>query len=169
MEEGSSGRITRRQFVRRSGAVIGAAGLVSIGWPDGRLAVAAPAGSGLSTARADIYARLLEALALAPEARVADVSQGRLAMDRWYASAPAATRAYIDSVLDSLEREGSQSFRRLRAADRLALLRGWIGHRHSSGRDDPRGSLAAAAVVLGAPVTDPGTDTPAQSLNYLRP
>src|SRR5919204_2336071 len=168
MGEGSSGRITRRQFVGRGGAVIGAAGLVSIGWPGGRLAVAAPARTGLTAARADTYARLLEALALAPEARVADVSQARLAMDRWYASAPAVTRAYIDSVLDSPGREGSPSFRGMRPADRLALLRDWIGRRHPR-RTDSQGALGAAAVLLGAPVTDPGTHTPAQSVGYLRP
>lgn len=161
MEEGSRSRVTRREFVAAGGVVIGALGAASLGWPAGKLAAAASSYDGLTPARAATYAALVEALALAPETGVIDASHSQDAMDRWYASAPATTRTYIDGVLDSLEEESSGSFKAKGAADRLKLLRGWVGGRH-------RG-LSGAAVVLGAPVVAAGTDTPAPSVNYLRP
>src|SRR4051794_30322733 len=123
MEEGPSYGVTRRQFVGRGGAVIGALGLVSVGWPAARLAAATPTEAGLTRARAATYAALLEALALASEAGVADVDRAARAMDGWYASAPDSTRGYIDWVLDSLETEGPRSFTGMRAPERLAHLR----------------------------------------------
>jgi len=152
---------TRRQFVGRGGALAGALGLVSLGWPAGRSIAAQPVSSRLSPARAASYAALVDALVLAPEAGVADPGQSRAAMNAWYGSAPVATRAYIDAVLDSLDAGAPRSFRRLPAAARLGRLRRWT-HR----ADHP---VASAAVLLGAPVVDPDTDTPAPSLDYLRP
>jgi hypothetical protein len=160
MEEGSSFRVTRRQFVGRGGAVVGALGLASLGWAPARLAAARPRGDRLTAARAGTYAALVGALALAPEAGVADPEQSRAAMEVWYASAPHATRAYIDSVLDSLDADTRGSFTAKPAPARLALLRRWVGARH--------GTLGAAAVTIAAPAIDADTDTPAASPDYLR-
>jgi hypothetical protein len=161
MEEGPRSRVTRREFVVAGGVAVSALGAASLGWPAGKLAAAPVSHDGLSPARAATYAALVEALALAPETGVVDASQSQEAMDRWYASAPATTRTYIDGVLDSVEDESSGSFKAKGAADRLKLLRGWVGGR--------RRGLGGAVVVLGAPVVGAGTDTPAPSVNYLRP
>jgi hypothetical protein len=161
MEDGPSFRVTRRQFVGRGSAVAGALGLVSLGWPAGRLAAAPSTQSGLTPARAATYLALLQALALAPEAGVADVAQGQRALEAWYGSAPASTRTYIDSVLDALESDTPRSFKGMSAQARLKHLRG----RMAQGEDE----LAPAALVLAAPVVDPDTDTPAVSLSYLQP
>jgi hypothetical protein len=157
MEEGASG-VTRRQFVGRSGGAVGLLSLISLGWPAGRLASALASSSALSPARAATYGALVDALALAPEAGVVDPGRSRAAMDAWYAAAPNATRDYINAVLDSL---AQASFTGRRPSDRLVQLRSWTRRgRHGAG---------ASAVLLGAPVTNPDTDTPAPSLAYLQP
>jgi hypothetical protein len=89
------------------------------------------------------------------------VGQAQVAMDRWYASAPSGTRDYIDAVLDALEADAPGNFRGMGASDRLKHLRSRVASREDE--------LAPAAVLLGAPVIDPDTDTPAVSPNYLAP
>ncbi len=161
MEGGPYFSVTRREFVAAGGVAIGALGAASLGWPASKLAAASSSKDGLTAARAATYAALVEALALAPETGVIDASRSQDAMDRWYASAPASTRTYINGVLDLLEEKSSGSFKTRGSADRLKLLRAWVGAQHHG--------VGGAAVLLGAPVVAPDTDTPAPSVNYLRP
>ena len=118
---------TRRDLVRRSAMLAGAAGAASLaGVPGFENALAAVSGD-LSPARRDTYSALVEAVALAGTTGVSDNDLKGTTDDfaGFYARAAAPVRANVDAILDSVETGEGRGFTKMDTRARLKQLRRW--------------------------------------------
>lgn len=139
--------LTRRAFVVRSGAIVGALSLGSVG--RGVFAAPAAAAPGFTDARRQVYVALVEAVGTAPDNQV-DADKAAEAADSFatfYADRAADLRAAIDSGVDLIENGPSSRFSSMTAQERLTFLRSWL---RGSNATTEQITAAARAVELAA-------------------
>lgn len=154
--------LTRRGFVLRSGATLGAIGVVGLPWE----AAAAPSSLALNPSHQRTYSALVATLAAAnrlaaDEATVADAAGH---FSGWYAGLPRHQRQHVDRVLDAMERATPAGFSAVDGSEQLVTLRAW---RHApvhadgspwSAEGARRRAFAQHAVSYASPPYGPGDD-----------